>query len=109
MLLSYNIQEFEYSLIASSALFLACMSKEFKIDAKAMEENRSSVDCYKQEEFRKCVANMKDLWVTITTTTLFASFEAVYNKYQTQHSFCGKSLNPPAYTLNHIQSWFYSK
>jgi len=109
MLLSYHIMEFEYSLIASSALFLACMCQNFKINENILNENRQFVDCYKQEKFRRCVAHMKDLWVTITTTTLFASFDAVYSKYQNKYSFCGKSLNPPAYTAFNIQNWFYTK
>ncbi len=109
MLLSYPILEFEYSIIASAALFLACMCQNHTINEDLLMANRQFVNCYRQENLRRCVASMKDLWVTITTTTLYASFDAVYSKYQNKYSFCGKSLNPPAYTAFNIQNWFYSR
>ena len=95
-------------MIASSALFLACKITNHKIDKNAMDCNRSYLDIFKVKEFSKCVAQMVSIWNTIRTTTNFANFEAVYNKYHVQHSFIGKALEPPHYNNSDLDQWFYS-
>lgn len=107
LLLSHQILEFEYSLIASSVLFLACAAAEFKIDEEILSENKRNFNIYDQEQLRKCVGTIKDLWHAILNTTMYANFDAIYSKYQNRHSFPAKTINPPTYTLEDIKNWFY--
>lgn len=74
-----------------------------------MSNNRSYLDVFSVKEFSKCVKSMVTIWNTIRTTTNYANFEAIYNKYHVQHSFIGKTLEPPHYTNSNIEAWFYSK
>jgi hypothetical protein len=109
MLLCYQILEFDYSLIASTALFMACKISNHVIDSDLLYNNKVHLDVHTQKDFEKCVLTMKNAWDVMRTTTTYANFEAVYNKYQVQHSFFGKTLMPPTYTHNDLNGWFYSK
>jgi Cyclin, C-terminal domain. len=109
MLLSYQILEFDYSLIASAALFMACKLSNYTIDSDLLSNYKGYLDVHTLKDFEKCVNTIKNIWETIRTTTTYANFEAVYNKYQVQHSFFGTTLIPPLYTKDDLQNWFYGK
>jgi len=109
MLMSHQILEFDYSLIASSALFLACKCGDYKIGLEKMSAYREHLDVYNLQEFDKCLSAMKYAWNFIKITPSYLSFEAVYNKYQTQYNFYGRALIPPIYYHNDLLDWFYSK
>ena len=109
MLMSFQILEFDYSLVASAALFLACKCAEYKIDETRLKSYREYLDVYPQREFEKCVTSFKCIWNTMQTSPNYLNFDAVYHKYQNQFNFFGKTLLPPTFYQNDIEEWFYTK
>lgn len=107
--MSHQLLEFDYSLIASSALFLACKCGDYNIESEKMLLYQEYLDIYSQREFEKCLVSMKHAWNFIKTAPSYLNFEAVYNKFQTQYNFIGRTLVPPAYNHNELKNWFYSK
>lgn len=109
MLLSYQMLEFDYSLIANSALFIACRSTEFQIDTGLLGSYKAYLEVHSKKDFEKCVNAIKNNWNVMRTTTTYANFEAVYTKYQVRHSFLAKTLNPPDIKSKDLENWFYTK
>lgn len=109
MLLSHQILEFDYSLIASAALFLACKSGEYKLDEEKMIIYGKYLDVFNQKELESCLLSMKCIWTTLQTSTTYQNFDAIYNKYQVQYNFFGRTLTPPIYYNNDLQEWFNSQ
>ena len=109
MLMSHQILEFDYSLIASAALFLACKCGEYQVEAERMKAYVEYLDIYNQREFEKCVSAIKYIWNTMKTTHTHINFDAVYNKYQVQYNFFGRTLTAPLIYHNDLQNWFYSR
>jgi hypothetical protein len=98
--------KYDYSLISSVALFVALKIQGHAYDVTSL---RIYLDNYCIKEFEKCVQEFLALWNTMRTTTLYANYEAVYNKYLTRYNFDGKGLEPPVVTNIDLESWFYTK
>ena len=107
-LLNYQMLEFDYSLIASAALFLACQTHKHIVDYNKLLENRKYIDIHTQQDLEKCVNKIKSTW-TMINTTAFSNFLAIDNKYQIRHNLNGKNLVIPSFSLHEIQSWLYTK
>lgn len=101
--------EFDYSLIASSALFIACKSTDYQLNSTHLADYKSIIEVHSKKDFEKCVNAIKTNWNVMRTTTTYANFEAVYTKYQVRHSFLAKTLNPPDIKSKDLDNWFYTK
>lgn len=109
MQMGYQILEFDYSLVASAALFLACKCGDYTVDSEKMSVFREYLDEHSQKDFEKCVMTMRCIWNMMKTTPNYINFDAVYNKYQVQFNLFGRTLTPPNYSHIDLQNWFYTK
>lgn len=109
MLMSHQILEFNYSLIASAALFLACKSGDYKVDPEKMKACKDYLDVYNQKDFERCVSSLKCVWNAMKTNPSYINFDAVYNKYQVQYNFFARTLTSPTFYHNDLQDWFYTR
>lgn len=99
----------DYSLVASGILFLACKAMEYTIDSEIIEQARTVLNTVSIKEFGDCVKKMRAAWHQMKTTTTYANFDAVYNKYMTVHSFVAKNVNVPTFNQQDLDGWFYSE
>ena len=74
-----------------------------------MKKAKKYLSIYTQIEFEKGVQEFMQIWKNIKTTTTYANFDAVYNKYQIHHGIAGKSINLPMLNSFDLQSWIYMK
>ena len=74
-----------------------------------MKKAKIYLNTYSQIEFEKGVQEFMQIWKNIKTTTTYANFDAVYNKYQIHNGIAGKSINLPILTSSDLQSWIYMK
>ncbi len=101
--------EYDYSLIASCALFIACNLTKHNVDSTLLSNNKSFLNVHPVQEFVECLDQMKNSWKLMRTTTAYANFEAVYNKYFAKHQLNAKNLADPQYTQTQVNGWFYTK
>ncbi len=99
----------DYSLVASGILFLACKAMEYTINPKIIEQARSVLNTVPIKEFGNCVKKMRAAWHQMKTTTTYANFDSVYNKYTTVSSFVAKNINVPTYNQQDLDEWFYTE
>ncbi len=107
MLMSYEILNFDYSLIASGALFLAARCRNYRINVDYLSIFCESLNTHKLKDFERCVALIKETWISMQTTTHYQILEKISNKYKEQYKILVRDLNPPVYSQKDVSDWFY--